>query len=78
MLGRFLLLTLHTTFCAQVMKTRLALGKTGQYKNIVDCAKKVFDNDGIRGFYKGLVPNLIGVIPYAGIDLCVYEVVPFS
>lgn len=25
-------------------------------------------------FYKGYVPNLLGIIPYAGIDLAVYEV----
>jgi len=56
------------------LKTRLALGKTGQYKNLMDCAKKVFNTDGFRGFYKGMTPSLIGVVPYAGIDLCVYEV----
>ena len=25
-------------------------------------------------FYRGLTPSLIGIIPYAGIDLTVYEV----
>lgn len=25
-------------------------------------------------FYKGYVPNMLGIIPYAGIDLAVYEV----
>lgn len=59
---------------SQVLKTRLALGKTGEYRNIFDCAKQVVQRDGIRGFYRGLAPGLIGVIPYAGIDLCVYEV----
>jgi len=57
----------------EVLKTRLALGKTGEYRNMLDCAKQVFLKDGIRGFYRGLAPGLIGVIPYAGIDLCVYE-----
>ncbi|XP_057289624.1 mitochondrial adenyl nucleotide antiporter SLC25A24-B-like [Hydractinia symbiolongicarpus] len=57
----------------EVLKTRLALGKTGQYSGLVDCARKVFKQDGVRVFYRGLTPGLIGVIPYAGIDLCVYE-----
>ncbi|XP_066927261.1 mitochondrial adenyl nucleotide antiporter SLC25A24-B-like [Clytia hemisphaerica] len=57
----------------EVIKTRLALGKTGQYKNLVDCAKTILRTDGVRGFYKGLIPSLIGVVPYAGIDLCIYE-----
>jgi len=57
----------------EVMKTRLALRKTGEFKSILDCAKKMFAADGIRTFYKGYWPNLFGIIPYAGIDLAVYE-----
>ena len=55
------------------MKTRLALRKTGEYDGIVDCAKKLFRTEGIKVFYKGYVPNLLGIVPYAGIDLTVYE-----
>ena len=40
----------------------------------MDCAKTILRTDGVRGFYKGLMPSLIGVVPYAGIDLCIYEV----
>ncbi|XP_012887306.1 PREDICTED: calcium-binding mitochondrial carrier protein SCaMC-1 [Dipodomys ordii] len=57
----------------QVLKTRLAVGKTGQYYGIYDCAKKILKREGIGAFYKGYVPNLLGIIPYAGIDLAVYE-----
>jgi len=57
-----------------VVKTRLAVSTTGQYSGIFDCAKKIFLKDGIRPFYRGYVPNIIGIIPYAGIDLTVYEV----
>ncbi|XP_065646590.1 mitochondrial adenyl nucleotide antiporter SLC25A24 isoform X3 [Hydra vulgaris] len=57
----------------EVMKTRLAISKTGQYNGFFDCAGQIYRQNGIKGFYKGLVPGLIGVIPYAGIDLCVYE-----
>lgn len=31
------------------------------------------DVEGIRSFYRGYLVNLIGIIPYAGIDLAVYE-----
>ena len=58
----------------QVVKTRLAVSTTGQYRGILDCATKIFRKDGIRPFYRGYVPNTIGIIPYAGIDLTVYEV----
>ena len=58
----------------QVLKTRLALGKTGQYRGIGDCFKQILRNEGVLGFYRGLTPSLLGIIPYAGIDLAVYEV----
>lgn len=55
------------------MKTRLALRKTGEFKGIADAAKKIYAREGWRSFYRGYVPNLLGIIPYAGIDLAVYE-----
>ncbi|XP_077504353.1 calcium-binding mitochondrial carrier protein SCaMC-2-like isoform X1 [Amblyomma americanum] len=57
----------------EVLKTRLALRKTGQYKGIVDAAYQIYRNEGLRSFYKGYLPNLLGIIPYAGIDLAIYE-----
>ena len=60
--------------CPQVLKTRLALRKTGQYSGISDCAKQIFRREGLGAFYKGYIPNMLGIIPYAGIDLAVYEV----
>ncbi|XP_048354072.1 calcium-binding mitochondrial carrier protein SCaMC-1 [Sphaerodactylus townsendi] len=57
----------------EVMKTRLAVGKTGQYAGMFDCAKKILRREGMKAFYKGYIPNILGIIPYAGIDLAVYE-----
>jgi solute carrier family 25 phosphate transporter 23/24/25/41 len=57
-----------------VLKTRLAIRKTGQYKGILDCAMKIYQKEGATVFYRGYIPNLLGIIPYAGIDLAVYEV----
>ncbi|XP_053195330.1 calcium-binding mitochondrial carrier protein SCaMC-2-B isoform X1 [Scomber japonicus] len=57
----------------EVLKTRLALRKTGQFSGIVHCAKHIFQKEGMAAFYKGYVPNMLGIIPYAGIDLAVYE-----
>ncbi|XP_015222673.1 calcium-binding mitochondrial carrier protein SCaMC-2-B isoform X5 [Lepisosteus oculatus] len=57
----------------EVLKTRLALRKTGQYSGMADCAKHIFKKEGLAAFYKGYVPNMLGIIPYAGIDLAVYE-----
>jgi len=57
----------------EVMKTRLALRKTGEITGIFDCAKKIYKAEGVKVFYKGYWPNLFGIIPYAGIDLAIYE-----
>ncbi|XP_035463284.1 calcium-binding mitochondrial carrier protein SCaMC-2-B isoform X3 [Scophthalmus maximus] len=57
----------------EVLKTRMALRKTGQYSGIWDCAKRICRREGVAAFYKGYVPNMLGIIPYAGIDLAVYE-----
>ncbi|XP_068104533.1 mitochondrial adenyl nucleotide antiporter SLC25A25 isoform X2 [Hyperolius riggenbachi] len=57
----------------EVLKTRMALRKTGQYQGMWDCAKNILLKEGMAAFYKGYVPNMLGIIPYAGIDLAVYE-----
>ncbi|XP_036199485.1 calcium-binding mitochondrial carrier protein SCaMC-1-like [Myotis myotis] len=57
----------------QVIKTRLTVGKTGQYSGIIDCGKKLLRQEGVRTFFKGYIPNLLSIIPYAGTDLTVFE-----
>ncbi|KAK2142548.1 hypothetical protein LSH36_940g01003 [Paralvinella palmiformis] len=57
----------------EVIKTRLAVSKSGQYKGILDCGLKIFKENGAKALFKGYIPNLIGIIPYAGIDLTIYE-----
>ncbi|CAJ1076607.1 calcium-binding mitochondrial carrier protein SCaMC-3-like [Xyrichtys novacula] len=57
----------------EVLKTRLTLRKTGQYSGMADCARQILRKEGVRAFYRGYLPNTIGIIPYAGIDLAVYE-----
>ncbi|XP_055402267.1 mitochondrial adenyl nucleotide antiporter SLC25A23 isoform X4 [Bubalus kerabau] len=57
----------------QVLKTRLTLRRTGQYKGLLDCAWQILEREGPHAFYRGYLPNVLGIIPYAGIDLAVYE-----
>jgi solute carrier family 25 (mitochondrial phosphate transporter), member 23/24/25/41 len=57
----------------EVLKTRLVLRKTNEYINIFDCIHKIYTNESPRAFYKGFLPNILGIIPYAGTDLAVYE-----
>ncbi|XP_071441640.1 mitochondrial adenyl nucleotide antiporter SLC25A23-like [Hetaerina americana] len=57
----------------EVLKTRLILRQTGQYSGIIDAAVKITRNEGFRCYYRGFLPNILGVIPYSGIDLALYE-----
>ncbi|KAI5475205.1 mitochondrial carrier protein [Pseudohyphozyma bogoriensis] len=45
------------------------------YKNSIDCAKKVYRNEGFLGFYRGLPPQLVGVAPEKAIKLTVNDLV---
>jgi len=45
------------------------------YKNSLDCVRKVIHNEGFRGFYRGLGPQLIGVAPEKAIKLTVNDFV---
>jgi solute carrier family 25 phosphate transporter 23/24/25/41 len=62
-----------TIYPLEVLKTRLSLRTTGQYRGIVDAAAKIYRREGASVFFRGYIPNLLGIIPYAGIDLAVYE-----
>lgn len=57
----------------EVLKTRLALRRTGQYRGLFHAAYVILTTEGVRSFYRGLFPSLLGIIPYAGIDLAIYE-----
>ncbi|GLB35821.1 putative mitochondrial carrier (TC 2.A.29) family protein [Lyophyllum shimeji] len=45
------------------------------YKNSMDCARKIFRNEGFLGFYRGLGPQLIGVAPEKAIKLTVNDLI---
>ena len=48
------------------------------YNGIIDALKKIYLREGINGMYKGLVPNLMKVIPATAIQWWVYEVITSS
>lgn len=33
----------------------------------------VIKEEGPLGLYKGMLPSLVGIIPYAGVDLAIYS-----
>lgn len=43
------------------------------YTGVVDCARKTVGNEGVRGLFKGITPNLLKVVPAVSITYVVYE-----
>ncbi|KAM3380506.1 calcium-dependent mitochondrial ATP-magnesium/phosphate carrier protein 2 [Capsicum galapagoense] len=58
-----------------LVKTRLQthVSEGGKVPSLGKLSKEIWIKEGPRAFYKGLVPSLLGIIPYAGIDLAAYE-----
>jgi hypothetical protein len=70
-----------TTVCIMIpmdtVKTRLVTQTSrivsDPYLGIVDCFFRVFREEGIGAFYRGLAPRLVSVVPMIGIQFGVYE-----
>ncbi|KAK7220284.1 hypothetical protein V2G26_008287 [Clonostachys chloroleuca] len=61
-----------------LVKTRLQNQRGAQpgqrlYKNSIDCFQKVVRNEGVRGLYSGVLPQLVGVAPEKAIKLTVND-----
>ncbi|KAI9320517.1 mitochondrial carrier domain-containing protein [Dichotomocladium elegans] len=66
-----------TVYPLNLVRTRLqAQGTPGHphvYTSAFDAARKTYQSDGVRGFYKGLGPTLFKVVPSVSISYAVYE-----
>ncbi|KAG8643864.1 calcium-dependent mitochondrial ATP-magnesium/phosphate carrier protein 2 [Manihot esculenta] len=58
-----------------LVKTRLQTYacENGKIPNLGAMTRDIWVQEGPRAFYRGLIPSLLGIIPYAGIDLAAYE-----
>lgn len=44
-----------------------------RYTGMADAFRRTYRNEGIRGFYKGWLPNMLKAVPSASITYLVYE-----
>lgn len=69
-------ITLLITNPIWIVKTRLCLQygsvSTMKYTGTVDCLVKIYQADGFKGYYKGLLPGIFGV-SHGAIQFMVYE-----
>ena len=63
------------TFIVRMQNQRSTVVGQLLYKNSIDCARKIFRNEGFLGFYRGLGPQLVGVAPEKAIKLTVNDIV---
>ncbi|KAJ2808203.1 mitochondrial aspartate-glutamate transporter agc1 [Coemansia helicoidea] len=65
-------------FPLDMVKTRLQNQKPVQgrmpYAGGVDCFRQIVSREGVRGLYRGLVPNLAGVTPEKALKLAVNDI----
>ena len=53
----------------EAIKTRLSVSPANMYNGVFDCFSKTVKADGARALFRGCVTSVLGIIPYAGIDL---------
>lgn len=62
--------------CYRLQNQRSTVVGEVLYRNAFDCIKKVYTNEGgVRAFYRGVLPQLVGVAPEKAIKLTVNELV---
>lgn len=62
-----------TCFPLEVLRTRLACAAPGTYSNMFSAGAKIIAAEGPLSLWAGLGPSLAGVIPYAGVNLGLYD-----
>jgi solute carrier family 25 protein 42 len=61
------------TYPLDTAKARLSVSSKQEYANLKDVFAKEYQQYGLRTLYRGIVPTLLGVIPYAGSSFFTYE-----
>ena len=52
---------------------RAGAATTAQYSGIAHAARTIVAEEGLVALWRGWLPSVIGVIPYVGLNFCVYE-----
>lgn len=66
---------MSATYPLDMVRGRLTVqdGASSQYKGIAHATRVIIKEEGALALYKGWLPSVIGVVPYAGLNFGVYE-----
>ena len=71
------LLSIVVTYPSDLLRRRMQLRNydsvVPKYNGVVDCIRKIYNSDGIFGFYKGFIPASIRIFPTIGIQFLCFE-----
>lgn len=70
------------TYPLDTVRRRMQLngghGLQKAYKNSFDCIKKIISTEGMKGFYRGVIPNLVKIPPAAAIQFSMYDLFKYQ
>ena len=65
------------TYPYQVIKSKLQQREAElehhRYRGMIDCGMKIWKSQGFIGFFRGLMPNILKVVPSSALTFLVYE-----
>lgn len=58
----------------EVIKTRVVVSKSSEFKGGVrEVVQHAYRTGGIREFYRGFLPNMVGIVVYRGLEMGIYS-----
>lgn len=61
------------TYPLDMIRARLAITQKNRYTGLMNIVTKIYREEGLSAYYRGLLPTVIGIMPYAGISFFTYE-----
>jgi Mitochondrial carrier protein. len=68
---RFILTVINNPIT--VLKTKFEVVGNNEYKGIIQAIRHIYQIDGIRGFYKGMMTTLMRDVPWSGLSYASYK-----
>lgn len=62
-----------TIYPMEVIQTRLAISPAGTYRGVLHAFSKIVRQEGYKALFRGITPCMVGIIPYAGLDIAAFE-----